>query len=331
MINYFFQRLFFLIPTFIGITLITFIIVHFVPGDPAVLAIRKGMSNDSLRDPLTAEIIEQNRKLFGLDKPIHIQYFLWFKRLLLFDFGNSYKDNQPVIKKIKERLPVTLQLNIISIFLIYLFSIPLGVFNAVKYNSLSDKLITLFLFMLYSLPTFWVATMLILYLGGGDYLNLFPIYGLSSEGAENLNFFNWLIDRLWHLVLPVFCLTYGGFAYLSRYVKSNILEVLKLDFIRTARAKGLPEKFVIFKHTLKNSLIPVIVLVANIFPALFGGSVIIEQIFSINGLGKLSFDAILARDYPVIMAMASISAFLTLIGILISDFLMVLIDPRIKF
>ncbi len=289
------------------------------------------MSNDSLRDPLTAEIIEQNRKLFGLDKPIHIQYFLWFKRLLLFDFGNSYKDNQPVIKKIKERLPVTLQLNIISIFLIYLFSIPLGVFNAVKYNSLSDKLITLFLFMLYSLPTFWVATMLILYLGGGDYLNLFPIYGLSSEGAENLNFFNWLIDRLWHLVLPVFCLTYGGFAYLSRYVKSNILEVLKLDFIRTARAKGLPEKFVIFKHTLKNSLIPVIVLVANIFPALFGGSVIIEQIFSINGLGKLSFDAILARDYPVIMAMASISAFLTLIGILISDFLMVLIDPRIKF
>lgn len=329
MLNYLIRRLFFLIPTFLGITIITFLIVHFVPGDPAVLAIKQGQAN-SLRDPLTKEIIEQNRKLFGLDKPIHIQYILWLGRIIKLDFGNSYKDSQPVIKKINERLPVTLQLNIISIFLIYLFSLPLGVYNGIKYNSFSDKMITLILFMLYSLPTFWVATMLILFFGGGDYLNIFPIYGISSESAEQMNFLNWLCDRIWHLVLPVVSLTYGGFAYLSRYVKASVLEVLKMDFIRTARAKGLSEKVVIFKHAFRNSLIPIVVLFAYIFPALFGGSVIIEQIFSIQGLGKLSFDAILSRDYPVIMAMASISAFLTLIGILISDLFIMIIDPRIR-
>ena len=327
---YLVRRLLLMIPTLLGITLITFVIIQLAPGSPAELKIRADQAG-ALSEQYTREIIEQTKKLYGLDKPIHIRYWIWLKQVATLNFGESYKDHRPVIKIILERLPVSLQLSFISIFLVYLISVPLGVFSAVKQKSLSDRIITLILFILYSLPNFWVAMMLILFFGGGKFLSWFPVYGLNSEGAEALPFWGWLIDRIWHLVLPVACLTYGGLAYISRQQRAAMLEVIRQDYIRTARAKGLSEKLVVFKHALRNSLIPIITLSAALFPAMLGGSVIIESIFSIPGMGKLGFDAILARDYPVIMGIATISAFLTLLGILVADIVYTLIDPRISF
>ena len=319
-----------MIPTMFGITLITFIIIQLAPGSPAELKIRVGQTG-ALGEQYTKEVIEQTRKLYGLDKPIHIRYLIWLKQVITLNFGESYKDHRPVIKIILERIPVSLQLSLTSIFLVYLFAVPIGVFSAVKKGSISDRLITIILFILYSLPNFWVAMLLILFLGGGQFFRWFPVYGLNSEGADALNIWRWFLDRLWHLVLPVSCLTYAGLAFISRQQRAAMLEVIRQDYIRTARAKGLSEKLVIFKHAMRNSLIPIVTLAAALFPAMLGGSVIIESIFSIPGMGKLGFDAILARDYPIIMADATISAFLTLIGILIADITYTIVDPRISF
>lgn len=319
-----------MIPTLLGITLVTFIIIQLAPGSPAEMKIRADQTG-ALGEQYTKDVIEQTKKLYGLDKPIHVRYLIWIKQVATFNFGNSYKDHRPVTKIIMERIPVSLQLSLTSIFLVYLLSVPIGVFSAVKQKSLADRFITVILFILYSLPNFWVAMMLILFLGGGQFFHWFPVYGLNSEGADALGFRPWLLDRLWHLVLPVTCLTYAGLAFISRQQRAAMLEVIRQDYIRTARAKGLPEKLVVFKHAMRNSLIPIVTLAASLFPAILGGSVIIESIFSIPGMGKLGFDAILARDYPVIMGDATISAFLTLIGILAADITYTLVDPRISF
>ncbi|MBN2190024.1 MAG: ABC transporter permease [Candidatus Aureabacteria bacterium] len=327
--DYILRRLLLIIPTYVGITLVTFIIIQLAPGSPVSQKLGIG---ESLKDnAVNKEIIEQTKQLYGLDKPLPVQYIRWFKRSISFDFGNSYKDNRPVMEKISERIPVTLQINIISILVVYLISIPIGVFSSVEHNSLPDKLLTLFIFILYSLPNFWVAILLITFLGGGDYLNIFPIYGLNSYGIEKAGFLKFIIDRLWHLCLPVLCLSYGGLAVLSRYAKVGMLDVIKQDYILTARAKGLSEKTVIFKHALRNSLIPIVTLLGGLLPAMLGGSVIIESIFSIPGMGKLGFESILARDYPTIMGIASIAALLTLVGFLISDILYAVVDPRISY
>ena len=258
------------------------------------------------------------------------QYLIWLKKIATLDFGRSYKDNRPVMERIWERLPITLQLNIISIILVYVLAIPIGIFSSTHQYSFSEKVTTVFLFILYSLPSFWVATLLILFLGGGDYLHWFPITGISSLNADQMRWFPWLLDRLWHLVLPVACLTYGALAYVSRQMRAGMLETIRQDYIRTARAKGLPEKAVIFKHALRNSLIPIVTLLGFLLPALFGGSVIIESIFTIPGMGQLGFEAILSRDYPVIMAIEVIAAFLTLLGLLVSDLCYALVNPTIS-
>jgi len=319
-----------MVPTLIGITVVTFLIIQLAPGNPAEMKIRAAMTGD-LDPQFTAEIIEQTRELYGLDNPVHVQYLMWLKRFATFDFGESYKDHRSVRDKILERIPVSLQLSFISIFLVYIFAVPIGVFSAVKQRSLSDRVVTLLLFILYSLPNFWVAMMLITFLGGGDFLDLFPIYGLSSDGADEMALGQWLIDRIHHLVLPVGCLTYAGLAYISRQMRGGMLEVIRQDYIRTARAKGLSEKVVVAKHALRNSLIPIITLMAVLFPAIIGGSVIIESIFSIPGMGSLSFEAILSRDYPTVMGITAVAGILTLAGILFSDIAYTLVDPRITF
>jgi peptide/nickel transport system permease protein len=326
---YILKRLLLLIPTLFGITLITFFVVQLAPGNPVS---RKLQIGEGVRaEAITQDIVEQTKKLYGLDKPIYVRYWIWVKQIATLNFGRSYKDHRPVIDKIAERLPITLTLNIISIFLVYTISIPLGVYSAVRQGTFGDRAVTFFLFALYSIPSFWLAVVLIYFLGGGEFWDVFPIYGILSPGAENFPFYKKAIDFLWHITLPVICLTYGDLAYLSRYQRGSLLEVLREDFVRTARAKGLPESKVIFKHALRNALIPIITIIASILPAAIGGSVIIESIFSIPGIGQLGFESILARDYPVIMAIATISAFLTLVGILVSDLLYVLVDPRISF
>ncbi len=327
--GYLARRVLLLIPTLLGISVITFAVMKLSPGSPVEARIRAFYGERESR--ATAETIEEIKKLYGLDKPAHVQYWNWVKRMVQFNFGDSLKDHRPVSGKIAEALPVTLWINILSIFLVYGLSIPWGVYSARIAGSKLDQGMTLFLFILYSLPAFWVATMLILFLGGGEFLDVFPTYGFQSFGAETWS----LPARLWdwttHLFLPVACLSYGGLAVLSRYARVSMLEVIRQDYIRTAQAKGLSERSVTYKHAFRNALLPQITLLASIFPELFGGSVIIESIFSIHGMGRLGFEAILSMDYPVIMAITTISAFLTLFGILVADLLYVVADPRISF
>ena len=328
--TYILKRLLLMIPTILGITIVTFGIIRLAPGDPAAMRVGSSLQGTIGDEQLAQEIIEKTRAQFGLDKPIPVQYLLWLQRIVTLDFGRSYKDNRPVMDRIRERIPVTLQLNIISIFLVYLFAVPIGIFSSTHQYSFSDKAVTLFLFILYSMPSFWMATMLILYLGGGDHLHWFPITALSSLGASEMSSSEWLLDRLWHLVLPVFCLTYAGLAYVSRQMRAGMLETIRQDYIRTARAKGVSEKVVIFKHALRNSLIPIVTLLGFLLPAMLGGSIIIESIFTIPGMGQLGFEAILSRDYPVVMAVTTIAAFLTLVGLLLSDILYAIVNPTIS-
>lgn len=319
-----------IVPTFLGISLITFLVVQLAPGSPVYMKLRKGEATMA-SDAVTQQVIEQTKKLYGLDKPVLVRYVLWLGKLATFDFGNSYKDQQPVRTKIFKTIPVTLQLEILAVLLVYLLAIPIGVFSATHQHSWADKAITLFLFILYSLPSFWVAMLLIVFLGGGQFLNWFPVNGLSSIGAESMSWPQWLGDRLWHMVLPVACLTYGGLAGLSRFARAGMIEVIRQDYVRTARAYGFSEKTIIFKYAMRNSLIPIITLLATLLPDLIAGSFIIESIFSIPGMGRLGFEALVSRDYPLIMGILSISAFLTLVGLILSDIMYALVDPRIKF
>jgi peptide/nickel transport system permease protein len=257
------------------------------------------------------------------------QYGKWIGRLLRLDFGVSLHDGRPVTDKLAAALPVTLLLSGLSMLLAYLLAVPIGVHAAVKRGTRGERALTLGLFMLYSLPPFWVAMLLIMLLGGVGMLDLFPIHGLSSPGAAQLGDLAWFFDRVWHLVLPVFCLSYGSLAVLSRYQRGAMLEALSQDYIRAARAKGLSERRVVWRHALPNALLPTITLLGLQFPYLISGSVIIERIFNIPGMGHLTFDAFLQRDTPVIMAVVVLSAALTLLGLILADVLYAVVDPRI--
>ncbi len=328
--SYLVKRLLLMIPTLLGISLVSFFIIHLTPGDPAVLKIGDADQRAG-NQLLAAEIIEETRALYALDQPLHIQYLRWLKRIVTLDFGDSLRDHRRIIDKLKERIPVSVKLSGISLLLAYLISIPLGVYSATHQYSISDRVTTIILFGLYSLPNFWVATMAIVYLGGGDFWDVFPVYGLASAGSDTWPWWQQFGDQLWHLVLPVTCLTYYTFAVLSRYMRVGMLEVIRQDFIRTARAKGLSERLVVYRHALRNSLIPVITLMADLLPALIGGSIVVEALFSIPGMGALSYEAVLTRDYPLVMAIFTLSAVLTLIGILLADLLYTLVDPRIAY
>ncbi len=329
--RYLLRRLLLIIPTLVGITLIGFAVIQLAPGNPALMKLRMGPGGEGIKaaDAGALKIVEETKKLYGLDKPLYARYLIWLRQVATFDFGRSYKDHRPVMEKILEALPITLQLNLISILLIYLISIPIGVYSATHEGSLLDRLQTVAVFIFYSMPGFWFA--LILMVVFGVKLDWFPIYGVNSQGAEGYAWWKWLGDRLWHLVLPVTVYTVGGFAFLSRLARQSMMEVLRQDYIRTARAKGLPERTVVYKHALRNAVMPIITILAGLLPEMLGGSVIIEQIFSINGMGKLGFEAVLSRDYPLIMGEFYISAFLSLIGILMSDIAYVLVDPRVTF
>lgn len=338
MARYLLIRILWMVPTFIGITLISFSIVHLAPGDPAELIAGGGLQGGGAvglsteKGQVVDEAVAQWRTQFGLDLPLHEQYFVWMGKLLTLELGESFKDQQPVIDKIVERLPVTVTLNVISILLIYLVAIPMGIYSASRPYTLMDRLMTIGSFVLFSLPTFWVAILAVVFLGGGDFLDLFPPGGLHATSySTDWPLLQRALDLGWHLFLPVIILSYGGFAELSRFMRGSLLEVLSQNYIMTARAKGLSERVVVYKHALRNSLVPMVTILAGLLPALIGGSVIVESIFSIPGLGQLGFQAVLARDYPIIMAVFTISALVTLCSILLSDILLTLVDPRINF
>ena len=336
--SYLLRRFLLLIPTFIGVTIISFLIMRLAPGDPAELRAGGGLGGageagiSTEKRGAVDEAVAQWRAQYGLDKPLPVQYAVWIKNLFTLKFGESYKDNQPVFDKIRERLPVTIKLNVLSLFLVYIIAVPLGIYSATHSYSLGDQTTTLFAFVLFALPVVWLGTMAIVFLCGGDYYFLFPPGGLTSiDYAPEWPLWQKLKDQIWHLFLPVLMLSYAGFAGLSRYMRTGMLEQLRQDFVQTARSKGLPESVVIYKHVLRNSLIPMVTILAGILPGLVGGSVIVETIFSIPGLGQLGYEAVLARDFPVVMALFTVSALLTLVGILLSDLLLAVVDPRIAF
>jgi peptide/nickel transport system permease protein len=332
------RRFMLMIPTFIGITLIAFMIMRLAPGDPAELRAAGGLGAAAgggisvEKRGAVDEAMAQWRAQYGLDKPLHVQYAVWLKNLATLSFGDSFKDNQPVWSKIAERLPVTVTLNLWSILVVYLVAIPLGIYSATHPNTFGDRVTTLAAFVLFAVPLVWAATMSLVFLCGGDFYYLFPPGGLESlDYSMDWTAWEKFTDRAWHLFLPVVLLSYDGFAGLSRYMRSSMLEVLGQDYVQVARAKGLREKTVILKHVLRNSLIPQVTILASILPAMIGGSVIIETIFSIPGLGQLGYESVLARDYPTVLALLTVSAVLTLVGILISDILLSIVDPRIAF
>lgn len=252
------------------------------------------------------------------------QYHQWIVKFIVGDFGISYQDGRPVKEALWKAVGKTLLISILSIILTYLIAIPIGVLSAKNKNSTTDQIITTVLFILYSLPSFWVATLLITFFGGGDFFDWFPTYGLGNE-----------FDTFWvkahHLVLPLFCWTYGGLAFVSRQMRGSMINSLSQDYIRTAKAKGVSERGVLWKHSFKNSLLPIITLFASVFPLAISGSIVLEIIFSIPGMGKLAFDALGARNYPVVYTVVMFSAVVTMLGYLVADICYALVDPRISY
>jgi peptide/nickel transport system permease protein len=262
------------------------------------------------------------------------RFAAYWKNLARLDFGVSLISREPVVKTLVSKLKYSLTLSVGSLVLAYLIAVPLGVFSAVKKGSRADRAVTLVLFMLYSLPSFFVATILLYFLSSGsawESLRWFPTGGWASTDADQLTTFGQWRDVAWHLALPMACMTYGSLAALSRYMRSGLLEVIQADYVRTARAKGLSERVVIGKHALRNGLLPILTLLAGLFPAILGGSVIIEYIFGIQGLGLWVVEAINQRDYNVILAVELFTTVLVLIGLLLTDLSYALVDPRIRY
>lgn len=273
-------------------------------------------------------------KKLHLDKPVIVGFMLWLGNVVTsFDLGDSASvdKGRPVANLIMERLPVTVSLNIWAVAVIYLLAIPIGIHSALTKNKVLDQTVTFVLFLLYSLMSFWVALLLQATLCEGGRFPIFPLTGLQPETTWGKSIWQILLDTSMHYVLPVFCLSYAGFAGLSRYARAGMLEVIKQDYIRTAIAKGLPEHVVILKHALRNAMIILVTLFAGILPGLVSGSIIVEFIFNIPGMGTLSMEALGSRDIPLLMALFGFGGFLTLAGIMVSDFLYVLVDPRISF
>jgi len=331
MATYLLKRILLFIPTFLMITMVTFVISRLAPGDPAEL--KAGALNEKADKGVTEEMVNKIRAKWHLDEPIHVQYGLWVTDLVQLDFGESFKDDSDVWVKISERIPVTLIMSVVSIVLAYLIAIPIGIRSATHAGGAFDRISSTILFMLYSLPTFWIGTLALQYLcRGSGVIDLFPIGGLTSiDHDPSWSFWQRWLDISWHLALPTMIYTYGSFAFISRQMRGAMLENIRQDFVRTARSKGLGERTVIYKHALRNSLIPIITLLAGLLPALVSGSIIIEQIFSIPGMGQLAISALIERDYPIIMAELSLTAVLTMFGVLLSDILYSVVDPRIAF
>ncbi len=317
------KRILGLVPTFLGITLISFFVMHLAPGEPMSL-------QADFNPKMTPEMRQRLRAQYGLDKPLYVQYAKWLKGLVQLDLGRSFSpDRRKVWDKIRERLPVTILINVLSMLLILAVSIPLGVRAAVRENSLFDQVTTVLVFLAYAAPAFWVALLLMLLFG--IEWNLLPVSGLHSlMGYEQMGLFEKVLDWSKHLILPVFVSAIGGLAGFSRYTRSSMLEVLRQDYITTARAKGLPERVVIYRHALRNALLPLITILGLSIPGLIGGSVIFESIFAIPGVGQLMWSAVMARDYPVLMGNLVIVAILTLLGNLLADIGYAAVDPRIR-
>lgn len=319
------SRLLQFVPTFLIVTLVTFALLQLAPGDPFQV------QADALRGAeVRTDSLEAWRRLKGVDRPLVVQYVAWLGNLLRFEFGSSFIDERPVRALVAEALPSTLLLTGLALLATYALAVPLGIYSAVRRGTRGDGAVSATLFVLYSLPPFWLALVLIVLFGGGPFFDLFPIRGLGSEDMEQAGLVARSLDLAWHLVLPVACLTLPALARTSRFQRAAMLEVLEQDYIRTALAKGVSERAVVMRHALKNSLLPIVTLLSVDLPWLIGGSVIIERIFTIRGMGMLTFEAILRRDYPVIMGVTAGIALVTMVAVLLGDLVYARLDPRIR-
>ena len=319
MVNFILRNIWQRIILLIFISIISHAIVHLAPGEPALV--------DASNPRMKPEDIQRIRVAFHLDEPLHVQYIFWVKDLATGEL-KSFKDNQPVMEKIWERFLNSLPLFVIATFITWCLAFPIGIRAAVYRDSTFDRTSTFISYALISIPGFFLSYLVIIFMV--KTFNI-PVLGMRTFGLEDASYLFQSMDRVWHLTIPALMSAIAGTAVLSRYVRSQMLEVLNQDFMRTARAKGLPEDQVIYRHGLRNALLPFITMFGLTIPGLIGGSVIFEQIFSWPGMGRLGYEAILARDFPIILTLNFITAVLVLIGTLLSDILYAVVDPRIKF
>ena len=323
MLGYALRRLLIAVPLLIGITFVSFLVIHLAPGEPAEI------QTGDLSIQSDRQMRERLREEYGLDKPLPVQYWNWVRRLGRLDFGKSFSpDARPVLQKIGERLPVTLLLNAVEMLIIVALAVPIGVTSATRQHSTFDKITTVFVFVGFATSDFWLALLLIMLFG--VQLDWLPISGLRHINWEYFPFWRQQWDFLSHLILPIVVATFGGLAGFSRYMRQSMLEVVRQDYVQTARAKGLPEGVVIGKHALRNALLPIVTILGLSLPGLVGGSVIVESIFAIPGMGQLMVQAVFERDYPVIMGNLVVVSTLTLLANLVADVTYSLVDPRIR-
>lgn len=334
-----------MIPTLLGITLLCFVLINLAPGGPIeqkLAAMRfggagrgggggSGGGSAAGNYGVSAEVMEALKKQYGFDKPVIVRYGIWLKNIVLLDFGDSFATEEKVTDVIASKFPVSLQFGIISLILTYLICVPLGILKAVRDGSRFDMATSVFLMFLYSVPPLILGILLRVYLAGGQFGDWFPLGDLYSDNYFDLDFWGKVKDRIHHFILPLTCYVVGNFTVITFLMKNSLLEEIKLDYVRTARAKGLSEKTVIYKHALRNALIPIATGLSSFLAVFFAGSIIIEQIFNLDGMGLLGFKAALSRDYNVLMALIFFEAFISLIGRLLSDLTYVMIDPRIDF
>lgn len=335
MLKYLLRRLILILPTLFGITVVVFVIINLAPGGPIEQKIQQirfaGGTSTSEKNSVSEEVIEALKKQYGFDKPLHVRYFIWLKNLATLDFGESFSYEEPVTDVIVSKFPVSIQFGVLSFILAYLISIPLGIWKAIKNGTEFDWFSSFILLILYSVPPFMLAILMIVYLAGGSFLDIFPIGGLYSDGYAEMTLMGKIWDRIHHFVLPLTCYVIGSFTTLTLLMKNSLLEEISKDYIRTARSKGLDEKTVVMKHALRNAMIPIATGFGGFIGVFFAGSLLIEKVFQLDGIGLLSFNSTMARDYNVIMGLVFIQSVLFLIGNIISDIMYVWIDPRIDF
>lgn len=344
---YLLKRVLLMVPTLFGIVLISFLVLQLVPGGPVermLAQLRTQRSGESGAGHLSSQIDTRSRaelkqeqlvylqRLYGFDQPVHEQFFNWLVRLFTFDFGESYYRHVTVVDLVLDKLPVSLSLGAWSFLFTYLGCIPLGIRKAVRHGSRFDALTSVCILVGYSIPGFVLGIFLIVLFGGGSFWSIFPLRGLASDDFASLPWWQQIGDYLWHLVLPLTCEVIGSFAVLTLLTKNSFLDQIHRQYVQTARAKGLSARRVLFKHVFRNAVIPLILGFPGSFLALFfTGSLLIETLFSLDGLGLLSYEAIISRDYPVVMATLFFFSLLALVGNLLSDLSLILVDPRISF
>ena len=337
MLAYILRRVLLMIPTLVGALTITFVVMQFVPGGPVeqVMAEARAGAMEGRykagRD-LDKQRVEELKKLYGFDKPAHVRYFEMLGSFARFDLGRSFMQNKDVWQLIKEKLPVSISLGMWTFLVSYLVSIPLGIAKAVREGTRFDAVTTLFVLLGYAIPGFVLGVLLIVLFAGGTFLDWFPLRGLTSDNWDELSWGARIVDYFWHLALPLTCLVIGSFAVLTMLTKNTFVEEMRKQYVLVARAKGLSDGRVLYKHIFRNALIPLITgFPAAFIGAFFAGSVLIETLFSLDGLGLLAFESVVRRDYPVVLGSLYLFTLIALVVKLIADLLYVVVDPRVQF